>query len=706
MTTEIIPVSVDTHAVISRSDRLFDQKPGTIVNEIAQNAYRVEGCTEMRIYVHPEEKAVTFTNNGKLVEDFRDLFRLGGSNWDHKVVEEQDPAGMGFFSLVTCDKVQISSGDRRVEFQGRQLTDPDTRLEVTTCEFESCTRLKVWNEALYQEFTFNDVPVKEFSSYSELRNLPFFPLGIFLEDRHLNKDFFAQFKEKGVVIKAGEIHPGCLVQVCAPGKDGVYGGYGHEAGKVNLCWHGNVLALHTKDIGKWALAEMVEEDDNGHSETFDKSARESWLWLADNLTVNMYSTSNPWGAQLKLPDRQTLVQSDGTKAMLQEVFKFVWKSLEQQCDIFLKAETPLTMSPWVTRQLYDLIRNNTLSPRLWCHLANLFDKRLPVRDVTVKCYEPPQALQQRADCDSLDYTTSQSFSKASMKALSTSDGLLFLDLSKVTPLAFPILNTLCKKHWLVGSGNIQMLRELEFLPEEGGDTLMLETAKIQVDGHDIALFAEQDYPGDLEPHEEFDSKMKELFQLSGDGDYHHARSFAISVRAINMATGNTRTIQVEGAPGGETLGTHVFNATSLEGEEDGVDCCIIYAISDDQEQETWSVEDIAEEIMRTVVCVGYYKYDDDGNEMDAYGATEAATKELVEHLTEAGYGGYDLILQSKIKDGIEQLLGDMPGKTFVHGSLLFAFQDNLLVLEMGGRCPNVREATEAEREKYDKMEEA
>jgi hypothetical protein len=96
--------------LLSKADRLFT---GTIegrIIEILQNARRA-GTEEVRI--SNKDGFVTVEDNGCGIEDFQKLLDLGGSGWDEKLEEGEDPAGVGLFSLAPKE-VTITSENRQV----------------------------------------------------------------------------------------------------------------------------------------------------------------------------------------------------------------------------------------------------------------------------------------------------------------------------------------------------------------------------------------------------------------------------------------------------------------------------------------------------------------------------------------------------------------------------------------------------------------
>jgi len=93
--------------LLTKASRLFTGTLDGRIIEILQNARRA-GATEVRIL--NKDGFVAVEDNGNSIEDFQKLLDLGGSGWDEKLEAGEDPAGVGFFSLVPREVTIISGG--------------------------------------------------------------------------------------------------------------------------------------------------------------------------------------------------------------------------------------------------------------------------------------------------------------------------------------------------------------------------------------------------------------------------------------------------------------------------------------------------------------------------------------------------------------------------------------------------------------------
>lgn len=105
---------------LSRVDRIFDASPRTVFNELLQNARRA-GASYVRIELlssktSPNAVHVSFSDNGAGLPDPQPLLRLAGTYWQDDVLEAEDPAGMGFFSLSNFQDVRVTSRNWSASF--------------------------------------------------------------------------------------------------------------------------------------------------------------------------------------------------------------------------------------------------------------------------------------------------------------------------------------------------------------------------------------------------------------------------------------------------------------------------------------------------------------------------------------------------------------------------------------------------------------
>lgn len=114
---------------ISKVSRFFDSSTQQIVNEMLQNARRARAST-VDIDVGPTR--MTITDDGRGIPDPRTLLAFGQSGWDEKTTRNEDPAGMGFFSLARRDAIVDSApaADKR-----GSATPPPWRVELRPAHF-------------------------------------------------------------------------------------------------------------------------------------------------------------------------------------------------------------------------------------------------------------------------------------------------------------------------------------------------------------------------------------------------------------------------------------------------------------------------------------------------------------------------------------------------------------------------------------------
>ena len=96
--------------LLAKADRLFTGTLSGRIIEVLQNARRA-GATQVDIT--NKDGWVTVHDNGKGIKDFSGLLDMGGSDWDAKVEQSEDPAGVGLFCLAPR-LVVVRSGHRYV----------------------------------------------------------------------------------------------------------------------------------------------------------------------------------------------------------------------------------------------------------------------------------------------------------------------------------------------------------------------------------------------------------------------------------------------------------------------------------------------------------------------------------------------------------------------------------------------------------------
>ncbi len=114
--TQVIHADVDI-ALLDKADCLFRNDDAGVFVEVLQNARRA-GATRVDISIEEtippnDYRVVTVHDNGRGIEDFSVLLKLGKSKWSPATQESESPAGMGFYSLCHSD-VEVRSGHRYV----------------------------------------------------------------------------------------------------------------------------------------------------------------------------------------------------------------------------------------------------------------------------------------------------------------------------------------------------------------------------------------------------------------------------------------------------------------------------------------------------------------------------------------------------------------------------------------------------------------
>lgn len=111
--------------ILSKVDHLFTNNLNDILIELLQNSRRA-GATQVDILTEPSGNGtlITLRDDGNGIGDFSALLRLGDSDWDAETLAKEDPAGMGFFSLLHHG-VTVTSLDQRAiitkdRFLGRE----------------------------------------------------------------------------------------------------------------------------------------------------------------------------------------------------------------------------------------------------------------------------------------------------------------------------------------------------------------------------------------------------------------------------------------------------------------------------------------------------------------------------------------------------------------------------------------------------------
>lgn len=101
--------------ILEKADRLFTNNLSDILVELLQNSRRAR-ATRVDITAETRDSGtyISVRDNGTGIEDFGALLRLGDSDWDAETAAREDPAGMGFFSLLHHGVTVMSLRQRAV----------------------------------------------------------------------------------------------------------------------------------------------------------------------------------------------------------------------------------------------------------------------------------------------------------------------------------------------------------------------------------------------------------------------------------------------------------------------------------------------------------------------------------------------------------------------------------------------------------------
>lgn len=122
---------------LSKAHRLFDSSPATIFGELIQNSRRA-GATEIQVEIRQEGNncVVDYNDNGSGIDDLSKLLELSESGWEDEIKSDEEPAGMGMFSLANLPgKVDIYSKGQTVSLDPEVFSGIKS-VEVLTCDCE------------------------------------------------------------------------------------------------------------------------------------------------------------------------------------------------------------------------------------------------------------------------------------------------------------------------------------------------------------------------------------------------------------------------------------------------------------------------------------------------------------------------------------------------------------------------------------------
>jgi hypothetical protein len=141
MNQQLIQAQVSA-SFINKADRLFSNNLSDLFIELLQNARRA-GATLITVETVEGPNSgtkIVFGDNGHGIDDFSFLLNLGDSDWNEAVERAEDPAGMGFFSLVHSG-VKVRSNGKEATISKEAFLGKAPVLVTDTQSSDGGTRL-------------------------------------------------------------------------------------------------------------------------------------------------------------------------------------------------------------------------------------------------------------------------------------------------------------------------------------------------------------------------------------------------------------------------------------------------------------------------------------------------------------------------------------------------------------------------------------
>ena len=153
--------------ILSKAGHMFSNSLPDIFVELFQNARRA-GATQIDVHLRAIENGkteITVIDNDSGIEDFSSLLCLGDSKWDAATERAEDPAGMGFYSLLHSGATVISNGQQAVittrAFEGKEPVEVVTvpRQNGTTIRFDRKEAIQSVKEAVLRAAKYGPIDV-------------------------------------------------------------------------------------------------------------------------------------------------------------------------------------------------------------------------------------------------------------------------------------------------------------------------------------------------------------------------------------------------------------------------------------------------------------------------------------------------------------------------------------------------------------------
>ena len=241
MTAEIVDRIVLTLDVgaLGAVSRFFNGTTVDVLRELLQNARRA-GASRVDIVFDSFAGTITVDDDGRGIADWGVILAFGGSDWRERETMDEDPAGMGLFSLARMHCTIVS---RTADGEARSVTLTPEHFEMPemVAEVHRGERASVGTSV-----TFNATPQLHHRDVADL--IRYYPLPVRLDGVELPREEFlagavAREEWRGVTI-------------------GVFRRRGHVAGSINF--HGAVIAhpymraVRTVGDESWCTAVDVE----------------------------------------------------------------------------------------------------------------------------------------------------------------------------------------------------------------------------------------------------------------------------------------------------------------------------------------------------------------------------------------------------------------------------------------------------------------
>jgi hypothetical protein len=89
--------------------KYFVAKPESILKELVQNSRRAKA---KNVNITLKDDKLIYTDDGNGISSYKSLLVLGETGWDNEIVENETPAGFGFYSLIShAESINLNYGD-------------------------------------------------------------------------------------------------------------------------------------------------------------------------------------------------------------------------------------------------------------------------------------------------------------------------------------------------------------------------------------------------------------------------------------------------------------------------------------------------------------------------------------------------------------------------------------------------------------------